>query len=242
MQLGGAEVSLGLIVRECDVEIVHAAQDRTSVGSERGDEAVGSPLQVVPAREVFEHLRDYPIRALEESMRILRTGGHLYFTTPNQAYVVNRMRLAAGLNVQSPLPDWITGVAFARHAREYTFDEIESLMSRVGFVVTRSESRHFHLHAGRQTLPALAGKRVVAAVAAQRRTLGPQIVVVAEKPDRSTRRLRNRERRVLADWRRRTFHGEVLGAHHGLTLGQLCRRRRLPRWGRARCSFALSGR
>ncbi len=34
--------------------------------------------------EVYEHLRDYPVRSLEEANRVLRRGGHLYFTTPNQ--------------------------------------------------------------------------------------------------------------------------------------------------------------
>ena len=59
--------------------------------------------------EVFEHLRDYPITSLLESHRILRVGGRLYFTTPNQAYVVNRARLLAGRNVATPLQDWIAG-------------------------------------------------------------------------------------------------------------------------------------
>lgn len=45
--------------------------------------------------EVFEHLRDYPLRSLHESYRILRPGGRLYLTTPNAAYIVNRLRVPA---------------------------------------------------------------------------------------------------------------------------------------------------
>ena len=40
--------------------------------------------------EVYEHLRDYPIRSLQEAVRVLRPGGYLYFTTPNAAYIMNR--------------------------------------------------------------------------------------------------------------------------------------------------------
>src|SRR5436190_6553231 len=53
-------------------------------------------FDAVVMTEVFEHLRDYPARSLTEVHRILRPGGHLYFTTPNAAYIGNRVRLARG--------------------------------------------------------------------------------------------------------------------------------------------------
>lgn len=139
-------------------------------------------FDVVVMTEVFEHLREYPIKSLHEVTRILRPGGRLYFTTPNQAYIVNRLRLALGRNVQSSLPDWIGGLPFARHAREYTFDEIDEMMRLAGLNVVRSESRHFHLHAGRQSVAARAGKQTLNLLSEKRKTLGPQIVVVAQKP------------------------------------------------------------
>ena len=131
--------------------------------------------------EVYEHLREYPIRSLHEVHRILRPGGRLYFTTPNQAYLVNRLRLAAGRNVQTGLDDWIGGIPFARHAREYTFTEIHRLMSEASLEVVRSESRHFHLNSGRPGMVRSLGKRGIHMVAQMRASLGPQIVVVAEK-------------------------------------------------------------
>ena len=57
--------------------------------------------------EVFEHLRDYPVRSLQECARILRPGGYLFFTTPNAGYVMNRLRLLRGRSVYTPMQDWI---------------------------------------------------------------------------------------------------------------------------------------
>jgi SAM-dependent methyltransferase len=141
-------------------------------------------FDAVVMTEVYEHLREYPIRSLYEVRRILRPGGRLYFTTPNQTYIINRLRLLSGRNVQTPLRDWIGGLPHARHAREYTFGEVEELMTQVGLRVVRSESRHFHVGVGRGG-PAKIGKRVLNRVAIARRTLGPQIIVVGERPEAS---------------------------------------------------------
>jgi SAM-dependent methyltransferase len=132
--------------------------------------------------EVYEHLRDYPIRSLEETARILRPGGRLYFTTPNAAYVVNRARLALGKNVATPLPDWIEGLPHTRHAREYLFGEVDELMDRVGLEVRLRTGRHFHVDAGRTDPASRMIKQAIDQLARRRPTLGPMIVVVAEKP------------------------------------------------------------
>lgn len=131
--------------------------------------------------EVFEHLRDYPIRSLQEVHRILRPGGRLYFTTPNQAYLLNRFRLFSGRNTQTPLRDWVGGVPHARHAREYLFSEIDELMALVNLRIVRRESRHFHVGIGRTSPAARMAKHTLALVARARPTLGPQIIVVAER-------------------------------------------------------------
>jgi SAM-dependent methyltransferase len=132
--------------------------------------------------EVYEHLRDYPARSLEEVRRLLTPGGRLYFTTPNQAYLVNRLRLLLGRNVQTPLPDWIAGLPHARHAREYTFAEVEELLRRAGLTVRYRTSRHFHLAQGRRGVAASTGKRILSGLARIRPELGPEIVIVAERP------------------------------------------------------------
>ena len=132
--------------------------------------------------EVYEHLRDYPVRSLQETFRILRPGGRLYFTTPNAAYLVNRWRALAGKSIASSLPDWIGGVPHARHAREYTFPEVHELMRYAGLRVVLSQSRHFHLDSGRRGALRGAVKHALAKVAEVRPSLGPSIIIVAERP------------------------------------------------------------
>ncbi len=133
--------------------------------------------------EVFEHLRDYPVKSLEEVRRVLRPGGRLYFTTPNAAYLVNRGRAVAGKSIATPLVDWIGGVPHARHAREYTFPEVDELMRHAGLREVLRESRHFHLSVGRTGWAGFV-KKGLGAVAKARPTFGPQIIIVAEKtPD-----------------------------------------------------------
>lgn len=130
--------------------------------------------------EVFEHLRDYPVRALEEAHRILRPGGYLFFTTPNAAYLRNRLDLLVGRSVYTPMPDWVGGVPHARHAREWLFSEVDEAMRIAGFEIEVRQGRHFHLDGGNPSKRLV--KRGINAVATIRPTLGPQIVIVARRP------------------------------------------------------------
>lgn len=131
--------------------------------------------------EVFEHLREYPITSLREIRRILAPGGRLYFTTPNAAYAMNRLQLLIGRSPATPLADWIGGIPHARHAREYTFAEIGRLFEMVGLDPVRVESRHFHLTSGKTNAAARLAKKGLDRLSRLRPTLGPSILVVAER-------------------------------------------------------------
>lgn len=133
--------------------------------------------------EVLEHLREYPARSLAEVRRILKPGGRLYLTTPNAAYVMNRLRLLGGRTVYTSLDDWIAGLPHARHAREYTFSEVRRLLDHVGFEVVLAQSRHFYRQYGRSGTLGRAAKLVLDGLARVRGPLGPAIVVVARRPE-----------------------------------------------------------
>jgi SAM-dependent methyltransferase len=130
--------------------------------------------------EVFEHLRDYPTRSLVEVARVLRPGGYLFFTTPNAAYLMNRVRLLRGGSVHTSLDDWIGGVPHARHAREYLFSEVERCMDMAGLEIELSTSRHFHVDD--PSLVRRTVKQGIDRLSVVRPTLGPMIVMVARKP------------------------------------------------------------
>lgn len=138
-------------------------------------------FDAVVMTEVFEHLREYPFRSLEEARRILRPGGLLVLTTPNAAYVKNRVHLALGKTVHTPLGDWVHGLPLARHAREYTFAEVRELMRLADLELRILTSRHFNVASGRRGLGTRLAKHAVDALARLRPSLGPHVVAVAER-------------------------------------------------------------
>ncbi len=173
---GAAEGTMAAEFAEAGIELVIWNLDETPYP------LAGEDFDAVVMTEVFEHLREYPATALTEVYRILRPGGCLYFTTPNATYVGNRVRLARGQNIATPLRDWIDGVPLARHSREYTFREIDYLLRRAGLQPVLVMGRHLHITSGRTSRGAQVLKRVVDRIARLRPTMGPAIVVVARRP------------------------------------------------------------
>ncbi|MBK5307536.1 MAG: hypothetical protein JJD92_12675 [Frankiaceae bacterium] len=113
---------------------------------------------------------------------MLRPGGNLLLTTPNAAYLLNRLRALRGQSIATPLPDWIGGVPHARHAREYTFAEMRALLEYAGLEPVSMVSRHFYLDSGRSGRGAVLAKRGLSFLAERRPTLGPSIIAVARRP------------------------------------------------------------
>jgi 2-polyprenyl-3-methyl-5-hydroxy-6-metoxy-1,4-benzoquinol methylase len=88
--------------------------------------------------EVIEHLVQDPAWALFNLASRLRVGGHIILTTPNPARLENISRLI--FHSGSP-GDPISGYGIhGRHNREYTLDELTSLLTGTGFKVLRSRT------------------------------------------------------------------------------------------------------
>jgi len=106
--------------------------------------AINGSFDLVIIDNVIEHMYD-PRRVLEECIRVLKKGGVLAVMTPNQARLINRLRLIFGKSVYYPLDYWIGArqehickrgeMVFAGHIREYTVDELKRMLSLVGFDV-----------------------------------------------------------------------------------------------------------
>ena len=95
--------------------------------------------------ELLEHLTADPMHMMCEINRILKQGGHLVLTTPNVA----SLRALAGI-LQGFHPQLFSayirprnGVVDARHAREYTPEEIRQLLEVSGFQITHLETGPF---------------------------------------------------------------------------------------------------
>jgi len=104
--------------------------------------AVDGSFDLVLIDNVIEHMYD-PRKVLDECIRVLKKGGILAVTTPNQSRLINRIRLVLGKSIYFPLDYWV-GVrqehiykrgkmVFAGHIREYTMDELRSMLELVGF-------------------------------------------------------------------------------------------------------------
>ena len=96
--------------------------------------------------ELIEHLSSDPMHMMSEINRILKPGGHLVLTTPN----ITSLRAAAGiLQGFHPMlfPAYIRpradGEVEARHAREYTPQEVKALLQVSGFEVTLLDTGPF---------------------------------------------------------------------------------------------------
>jgi 2-polyprenyl-3-methyl-5-hydroxy-6-metoxy-1,4-benzoquinol methylase len=93
--------------------------------------------------EVIEHLNFNPLPVLQEINRILKPGGILYITTPNQVSLVNRIAIVLGRSIRNSLNDSLTQVDQAQraicgiHWREYTLKELVELLEITGFSIKK---------------------------------------------------------------------------------------------------------
>jgi SAM-dependent methyltransferase len=123
---------------ECDIDLFDAERDPFPYPD--------GYFSTVLCCELIEHLPNDPMHMMMGINRILKTGGHLVLTTPN----ITSLRAVAGiLQGFHPMlfPAYIrpreSGEVEARHAREYSPNEIKALLAVSGFEVTLLETGPF---------------------------------------------------------------------------------------------------
>jgi glycosyltransferase involved in cell wall biosynthesis/SAM-dependent methyltransferase len=89
-------------------------------------------FDVVMFCEIIEHLLSDPVHALLEIRRVLKPGGVMVLTTPNVARLDNVRRVIAGENIYDPYSGY---GPYGRHNREYTPQDLASLISANGFQI-----------------------------------------------------------------------------------------------------------
>jgi len=89
--------------------------------------------------DVIEHHHRSPKRVLDEIHRVLKPGGCLIITTPNQASIYNRLRLLRGGSVSDPFEYFFKAAAemdpYPGHHREYVRGELRAALGETGFRV-----------------------------------------------------------------------------------------------------------
>jgi glycosyltransferase involved in cell wall biosynthesis/SAM-dependent methyltransferase len=123
---------------ECDIDLFDAERDPFPYSD--------GYFSTILCCELIEHLPNDPMHMMTEINRVLKTGGHLVLTTPN----ITSLRAVAGiLQGFHPMlfPAYIrpreSGEVEARHAREYSPNEIKALLTVSGFEVTLLETGPF---------------------------------------------------------------------------------------------------
>jgi SAM-dependent methyltransferase len=135
--------------------------------------------------EVLEHLNFNPLPVLQEINRIMKPDGILYITTPNQANLINRIKIMAGRSIRNSIYDSVIQLDPARnmicgiHWREYTLQELIRLLETTGF--SPSNSRYTLMT--QKNTPLSVIRIFYKAICTILPSLGDSITVIAKKKD-----------------------------------------------------------
>jgi 2-polyprenyl-3-methyl-5-hydroxy-6-metoxy-1,4-benzoquinol methylase len=102
-------------------------------------EAADASYDVVFATEIIEHTLD-PFYLLKEAFRLLKPGGLLVLTTPNQATLSHRLRLLSGRSIYYHLKLSIMYEhnEWRPHIREYTQAEMAQILRDAGYTIEKA--------------------------------------------------------------------------------------------------------
>jgi SAM-dependent methyltransferase len=103
-------------------------------------------FDLVLCSEVIEHLPQSPIPPLAEMYRVTKKAGYILITTPNIVRSINQGKMLLGRTPVYPISALLENEGrgnnlYHRHNREYTLSELKTLVTQVGYAVTKAN--HF---------------------------------------------------------------------------------------------------
>ncbi|MBD3244921.1 MAG: methyltransferase domain-containing protein [Candidatus Moranbacteria bacterium] len=104
--------------------------------------------------EVFEHLGQNPLFAIQEINRILKPGGKFILTTPNLYRIGNILRYIRGKGITKDVYSELEKIqkyGHLGHLREYSKYEILTILKKTGFQIKSARYLH-HPHNGKRTI------------------------------------------------------------------------------------------
>lgn len=99
-------------------------------------------FDIVVSNAVIEHLQGTHKFFLEECYRVMKPGGTLLLSTPNIAFILKRVRFLIGRSPNWDLKDFYhSEKAFIGHSREFTLDELKTMIEWAGYNVQKASAR-----------------------------------------------------------------------------------------------------
>jgi len=123
--------------------------------------------------ETLEHFNFHPGEIIKEIHRILKSAGKVIITTPNLARLNNRIKLFFGKSIHQSL---VETTPIVIHHREFTGEELISLLKQANFKITLFEYADFN-YPGNNIFIKIINRFLGLII----RSLKPNIVIVAEK-------------------------------------------------------------